>query len=65
MRTVTIHWLFKLEPTQTSQDLCSAPVAAREAEHSIILRPIIKQRRGGRLRECPHCATLGKELRIP
>jgi hypothetical protein len=38
---------------------------ARDAEHSIVLRPVIRQQRGGRLRECERCATIGKGLDIP
>ncbi len=64
-KTVSVHWLFKEEPTLTSSHLCDVPRTARNVEHSIVLRPVIRQKRGGRLRECVGCAKIGKELGIP
>ena len=60
-----VHWTFKEEPTLPEYHLCDVPVAAQEAEHSIVLRPVIRQKPGGRLRECPRCSKIGKELGIP
>ena len=60
-----IHWRFKEEAVFTEHHLCDFPNAARDAEHSIVLRPIIRQKPGSHLRECPHCAKIGKELGIP
>jgi hypothetical protein len=64
-KVIYIHWLFKPEPTLESHHLCDVPSAAREAEHSIVLRPVIRQKRNGRLRECERCAAIGKALNIP
>lgn len=60
-----VHWLFKEEPTRESRHLCDASRIAQEAEHSIVLRPVLRQKRGGRLRECERCAAIGKTLGIP
>jgi hypothetical protein len=65
MKTVSVHWLFKEEPTLAGNPLCAVPRAARDAEHSIVLRPVIRQKPRGRLRECVGCAKIGKELGIP
>jgi hypothetical protein len=65
MKVVHVHWLFKEEPTRVEYHLCDVPRAAQDAEHSIVLRPVIRQKRGGRLRECDRCAAIGKELKIP
>jgi hypothetical protein len=64
-KTTKVHWLFKEEPTLVDHHLCDVPRAARAVEHSIILRPVIRQKKGGRLRECVRCAAIGKELCIP
>ena len=64
-KIIHIHWLFKEEPTRAADHLCDVPHTARDTEHSIVLRPVIRQKRGGRLRECVRCATIGKELGIP
>lgn len=64
-KIVLVHWLFKQEPTLTGHPLCDTPSAAQDAEHSIVLRPILRQKRGGRLRECPRCAKIGESLGIP
>jgi hypothetical protein len=64
-KTVDVHWLLKEEPTLESHQLCDFPRAARDAAHSIVLRPVIRQKTGGRLRECTRCAKIGKELGIP
>ncbi len=64
-KNIHVHWLFKTEPTLASHHLCDVPSAAREAEHSIVLRPVLRQKRGGRLRECARCAKIGKSLGIP
>ena len=60
-----IHGLFNEEPTLEGHHLCDVPSAARDAEHSIVLRPVIRQRKGGRLRECDRCSAIGKEIGIP
>jgi hypothetical protein len=60
-----VHWLFKEEPTLVDQHLCDVPRATSDAAHSIVLRPVIRQKHGGRLRECVRCARIGKELGIP
>jgi hypothetical protein len=60
-----VHWLFKTEPTLEAHHLCDFPRGVRGAEHSIVLRPVIRQKSGGRLRECTRCAKIGKELNIP
>ena len=60
-----VHWRFKEEPTLEGQQLCDVPRTARDTPHSIILRPVIRQKPGGRLRECVKCAKIGKELGIP
>ena len=60
-----VHWLFKEEPTLVEHQLCDFPRGARDAPHAIILRPVIRQKPGGRLRECVACAKIGKELGIP
>lgn len=60
-----VHWLFKEEAVAADHHLCDFPRSARDAEHSIVLRPVIRQRPGGRLRECVRCATIGKALGIP
>lgn len=60
-----VHWLFKEEPTLVANHLCDSPLIARDTEHSIVLRPVIRQKRGGRLRECERCAKIGEELGIP
>jgi len=60
-----IHWLFKEEPTLEDHHLCDFPRAASDSAHSIVLRPVIRQKPGGRLRECVRCAKIGKELGIP
>ena len=65
MSRVLIHWLFKEEPTLAGIPLCDVPRAARDATHSIVLRPVIRQKATGRLRECERCAAIGKELHIP
>lgn len=65
MKLVHVHWLFKEEPTLTANHLCDVPATARDTAHSIVLRPVIRQKRGGRLRECVRCAKIGKELGIP
>lgn len=65
MKTVHVHWLFKEEPTLMANHLCDFPRASRDTEHSIVLRPVIRQKPGGRLRECVSCAKIGKELGIP
>jgi hypothetical protein len=62
---IDVHWLFKEEPTRVDHHLCDFPRAARDTEHSIVLRPVIRQKPGGRLRECMRCAKIGKELNIP
>ncbi len=64
-----VHWLYKAEPTLEGHHLCDFPRAARDGganvlEHSIVLRPVIRQKPGGRLRECASCAKIGKELGI-
>jgi len=59
-----VHWLFKEEPTLEEHQLCDFPKGARDAPHSIVLRPVIRQKPGGRLRECVRCAKIGKELGI-
>ncbi len=64
-RTVAVHWLFKEEPTLVAHHLCDVSSVARTATHAIILKPVIRQKPGGRLRECPRCAAIGKELGIP
>lgn len=64
MKIVDVHWLFKLEPTLEPHHLCDLPKTARDAEHSIVLRPVLHQKVGGRLRECARCAAIGKELGI-
>jgi hypothetical protein len=64
-RMTNIHWLLKEEPTLEAHHLCDVPSTARDAEHSIVLRPIIRQKTGGRLRECARCAKIGEELGIP
>ena len=61
---VFVHWLFKEEPTRVGQHLCEVPTAARRVMHSIVFRSIIRQERGGRLRECSRCAAIGKEIGI-
>ena len=65
MTIISVHWLFKEEPTLTGHHLCDVPQAAKDTEHSIVLRPVIRQKPGGRLRECARCAKIGKELNIP
>jgi hypothetical protein len=60
-----VHWLFKKEPTLVEYHLCDVPRAACDAEHSIVLRPVIRQKPGGRLLECTRCSKIGKELGIP
>jgi hypothetical protein len=65
MSSVTVHWMFKEEPTRVERQLCTSPRAARDADHSIVLRPVIRQKPGGRLRECVRCAAIGKALEIP
>lgn len=65
VKTVSVHWLFKEEPTRMGNPLCEVPRAARATEHSIVLRPVIRQKPRGRLRECAGCAAIGKELGIP
>jgi hypothetical protein len=65
MKIVNVHWLFKEEPTRVAHHLCDVSGAARDAEHSIVLQPVIRQKRDGRLRECVRCAKIGKELGIP
>lgn len=65
MKTVYVHWLFKEEPTLVGHHLCDFPRVARDTEHSIVLRPVIRQKPGGSLRECASCAKIGKELGIP
>lgn len=65
MKKINVHWVFKEEPTRIGLSLCDAPSAARAASHSIILRPVIHQKRGGRFRECARCSKIGKELNIP
>jgi len=60
-----VHWLFKEEPTLEAHHLCDFPASAMQAEHSIVLRPIIRQRPGSPLRECPRCAKIGKDLSTP
>ena len=64
-KIVHVHWLYKAEPTHAADHLCDMPRAACDTEHSIVFRPVIRQKRGGRLRECARCATIGKELGIP
>jgi hypothetical protein len=64
MANVTVHWMFKEEPTRAERQLCTFPRAARDADHSIVFRPLIRQKPGGRLRECVRCAAIGKELGI-
>lgn len=61
----SVHWLLQEEPTREGYRLCDCPSTARNAPHSIVLRPIFRQQRGGRLRECARCAKIGKELGIP
>lgn len=65
MKIVHVHWLFKEEPTLEGHHLCDFPQAARDTEHSIVLRPRIRQKPGGRLRECVRCSKIGKALGIP
>jgi hypothetical protein len=65
LKLIHVHWLFKEEPTFAGQPLCDVARAARDTEHSIVLRPVIRQRSGGRLRECARCARIGRELGIP
>jgi hypothetical protein len=60
-----VHWLFKEEAVHAGQHLCDVPRAAHSAAHSIVLRPVIRQKRGGRLRECVRCSAIGKALGIP
>ena len=60
-----VHWRFKEEATAADRHLCDFPRAALDATHSIVLRPVIRQKPGGRLRECARCAKIGKELGIP
>jgi len=62
---ITIHWLFKAEPALEEYHLCDVPSSEYKADHSIVLRPVIRQRTGGRLHECKHCAAIGRELGIP
>lgn len=64
-KLTSVHWLFKKEPTHAANYLCDFPRDALDAEHSIVLRPVIRQKKGGRLRECVRCAAIGKELGIP
>lgn len=66
MRKIThVHWLFKEEPALAEHHLCDVSSSARNAEHSIVLRPVIRQKYGGPLRECVRCAKIGKALGIP
>ena len=65
MKTVHVHWQFKTEPTLEALQLCDYPRGVKGTTHSIVFRPVIHQQRGGRLRECPDCAKIGKELGIP
>lgn len=65
MKIVHVHWLFKEEPTLVGRHLCDIPHAARDTEHSIVLRPVIRQKPHGRMSECVRCAKIGKELGIP
>ena len=65
MKIIYVHWLFKEEPTLEDHHLCDFPRAAWDTEHSIVLRPVIRQRPGGRLRECTLCAKIGRTLGIP
>ena len=64
MKIAHVHWLFKEEPVHEGYNLCDVPRAATDAEHSIVLRPVIRQKHGGRLRECVRCAAIGKALGI-
>ena len=64
-KSVHVHWLFKEEPTLEGHHLCDVSNAARAATHSIVLRPVIRQKPGSTLRECPRCAKVGKALGIP
>ena len=64
-KIVHVHWLFKEEPTLKAHHLCDFPHTSRDTEHSIVLRPVIRQRPGGALRECAGCAKIGKGLGIP
>ena len=60
-----VHWRFREEPTLADHHLCDFPGVARDAEHAIVFRPVIRQKKGGRLRECGRCAAIGRELGIP
>ena len=64
-KTTHVHWLFKEESTLVGNHLCDVP--ARRARRRALDRapPIIRQKPGGRLRECASCAKIGKELHIP
>jgi hypothetical protein len=64
-KRVHVHWIFKEEPTLEGFPLCVVSHTARDASHSIVLRPVIRQKPGSALRECPDCAKVGKELGIP
>lgn len=64
-RLTHVHWLFKEEAVAAEHHLCDVPRAATDATHSIVLRPVIRQKTGGRLRECERCAAIGKGLGIP
>lgn len=65
MKAVFVHWLFKVEPELESHHLCDIPKAALNIGPTIVLRPVIRQKSDGRLRECSSCAAIGKELHIP
>ena len=65
MKIVRVHWSYKEDPTLEGFQLCGVSRAARDAAHSIVLRPVIRQKPGGALRECSRCAKIGKELGIP
>lgn len=66
MSTLThVHWLFKEEATREAHHLCDFPGTAREAEHSIVLRPIFRKKHGAHVRECVKCTAIGKSLGIP
>ena len=63
-KKVVVHWLFKEEPTLEGNHLCAVSHAARDVTHSIVFRPVIRQKPGSTLRECPDCAKVGKALGI-
>jgi hypothetical protein len=65
VKGVIVHWLFKDEPTLEARHLCDVSASTRDAARSIVLRPVIRQPRGGGLCECVRCAAIGEELGIP